>query len=100
MTKSMSLQKTLAPWTGCVHMLVVILLAAYTTVGRADPPSASLVDIATDATDPQNLADTEPSIAVSLTGDIAVVSFSEPWDKDDAKVMAPVWKSADGGLTW
>ena len=56
-------------------------------------------DIATDALDPNNLADTEPSIAVNPQnpGEIAIVAFSENWN---ATTGAPVWKSSDGGLTW
>jgi hypothetical protein len=61
--------------------------------------AATLVDIATDATDPLNLADTEPSIAVNPVDPtkIAVVTFSENWGPN---AMAPVWKSDDGGVTW
>lgn len=57
------------------------------------------VNIATDATDPANSADTEPSIAVNPTNplDIAVVAFSGNWS---ATTAAPVWRSSDGGLTW
>lgn len=64
--------------------------------------AATIKDTATDATDPSNLADTEPSIAVSPLNsmEIAVVAFSENWDPNDASVMAPVWKSHDGGATW
>lgn len=60
---------------------------------------ATVIDIATDSTDPSNLADTEPSIAVNPTNpkEIVVVSFSENWDPQQ---MAPVWKSRDGGKTW
>lgn len=76
-----------------VLALVLILLSF--------PPAAkaqTLRDIATDATDPFNLGDTEPSIAVDPSNPlrIAVVSFSEPW----GALGAPVWMSADGGLTW
>ena len=61
--------------------------------------TAAIVDIATDATDPGNLADTEPSIAVNPVNpnEIAVVSFSKSWGPDQ---MAPVWKSDDAGMTW
>lgn len=57
------------------------------------------VNIATDATDTANSADTEPSIAVNPTNplDIAVVAFSGNWSATQA---APVWRSSDGGLTW
>lgn len=76
-------------------------LAAALVLGSARPSSAQArqVDIATDATDTANSADTEPSIAVNPTNplDIAVVAFSGNWT---ATTSAPVWKSADGGLTW
>jgi hypothetical protein len=56
-------------------------------------------DIATDALDPTDRADTEPSIAVNPTNtkEIAVVAFSENWG---AGINAPVWKSSDRGKTW
>lgn len=56
------------------------------------------VDIATDATDPSNLNDFEPSIAVNPANplQIAVVTFSESWSTGNA----PVWRSDDGGTTW
>jgi len=56
-------------------------------------------DIATDALDPNNLSDTEPSIAVNPKDprDIAIVTFSENWS---ATSSAPVWKSSDRGETW
>ena len=56
-------------------------------------------DIATDALDPSNLDDTEPSIAVSPRnhGEIAIVTFSENWSPAKG---APVWKSTDHGQTW
>ena len=56
-------------------------------------------DIATDALDSLNLADTEPSIAVNPknTKEIAIVSFSENWG---VGTNAPVWKSSDRGNTW
>jgi hypothetical protein len=59
--------------------------------------TARIVNIATDETDPRNLDDSEPSIAVNPLNplEIAVVSFSERWPQ-----MAPVWKSDDGGYTW
>lgn len=60
---------------------------------------ARLVDIAGDANDPSNLSDTEPSIAVNPANpnEIAIVTFSESWGPN---IMAPVWKSRDGGATW
>src|SRR5262249_45736843 len=77
-----------------VMSLIVAIPAARAT--------ATIKDIATDATDPSNLSDTEPSIAVNPINpqEIAVVAFSEPWDPNDPTVMAPVWKSRDGGVTW
>jgi hypothetical protein len=64
---------------------------------QAPPPP--LVDVATDATDPNSFSDTEPSIAVNPTNplDIAVVTFAEPWGPGE---KAPVWRSSDGGKTW
>ena len=75
------------------YLLMVALIAfAFPRSGN----SQTIKDIATNATDPSNLADTEPSIAVDPSNPlrIAVVSFSEPWG---ASVMAPVWKSTDRG---
>jgi hypothetical protein len=59
----------------------------------------TLIDVATDDTDPLNLADTEPSIAVNPVNplEIAIVTFSESWSSTRA---ASVWKSSDGGTTW
>src|SRR6266481_6773235 len=56
-------------------------------------------DIATDALDPNNLSDTEPSIGVNPhnSRDIAIVTFSENWN---AATGAPIWKSSDRGETW
>jgi len=56
-------------------------------------------DIATDALDPNNLSDTEPSIAVNPhnTEEIAIVTFSENWSPATG---APVWKTSDRGVTW
>ncbi len=56
-------------------------------------------NVATDALDPSNLADTEPSIAVNSqnTREIAIVTFSENWTPTTG---APVWKSDDRGWTW
>ena len=80
---------------GRAHLLAAALILAVPSAGSA----ATIVDIASDATDPLNLADTEPSIAVNPTDPlkIAVVSFSENWGPNN---MAPVWKSDDGGATW
>src|SRR4051794_38629089 len=86
--------------TACALVATAALAAA--GAGFYDATTAKILDIATDATDPQNLADTEPSIAVNPKNpkEIAIVSFSQPWDPNDASVMAPIWKSRDGGLTW
>jgi len=77
------------------------LVAAALTVGIGAAIDAQVrqVNVATDATDPNNLGDTEPSIAVNPVNhqQIAIVSFSEGWVGSQ---MAPVWKSDDGGLTW
>ena len=72
----------------CVHVTAATLQA-----------QVRQVNIATDATDPGNLGDTEPSIAVNPANplEVVVVSFSETWN---ATTMAPVWKSSNGGLTW
>jgi hypothetical protein len=79
-------------------VLVLSLIVAIPAASEA----ATIKDIATDANDPSNLSDTEPSIAVNPINpqEIAVVAFSEPWDPNDPTVMAPVWKSLDGGVTW
>src|SRR5207302_713448 len=76
-------------------LLVTVFMSVCPVVGF----SQTIKDIATDATDPNNLADTEPSIAVDPNNPlrIAVVSFSEPWA---AQLGAPVWMSTDGGNTW
>ncbi len=78
---------------------VRVLLAAELLALSGTASAQTLVDIATDVTDPFNLADTEPSIAVNPQNplEIAVVSFSEGWGPGDP---APVWKSSDGGATW
>lgn len=72
------------------------LCASAPTVARAQ---AFLRNIATNATDPFNSADTEPSIAVDPRNPqrIAVVAFSGNWSATQA---APVWRSDDGGETW
>jgi hypothetical protein len=77
-----------APWLAAVWLSLPSAAAAQT-----------LIDIATDATDPANLADTEPSIAVNPQNpqEIVVVTFSEGWGPG---LPGPVWKSDDGGATW
>jgi len=77
------------------------LLAAAIIIRTAGASDAQVrqVNVATDATDPSNLGDTEPSIAVNPRNpqEVVIVAFSEKWS---ATQMAPVWKSDDGGLTW
>src|SRR4029077_15961451 len=82
-------------YSSCARFVAAALMLA--VPGGAS--AATLVDIATDVTDPLNLADTEPSIAVNPVDPtkIAVVTFSENWGPNN---MAPVWKSDDGGATW
>jgi hypothetical protein len=91
---SMSSIDTLARWIFVPFVATALLLAS-----PGGGSAATLVDIATDATDPSNLGDTEPSIAVNPLNplEIAVVTFSEGWGPTQ---MAPVWKSNDGGMTW
>jgi hypothetical protein len=75
------------------------MLALIFAFPQSGSGTATIVDIATNATDPSNLADTEPSIAVNPANplEIAVVTFSEGWGPGN---MGPVWRSADGGVTW
>src|SRR2546421_7969617 len=79
-----------------VYLLAIAIIAI-------TPPSfisaQTIKDIATNATDPSNLPDTEPSIAVDPTNPmrIAIVTFAENWG---GSVKAPVWISTDGGSTW
>jgi CARDB protein len=91
---------TVTRWAFLAAVVVAVVLAS-SRGGEAVP---TLIDIATDATDPFNLADTEPSIAVNPANplEIAVVAFSGNWGPavTGAQVNAPVWKSTDGGLTW
>src|SRR2546423_8671930 len=56
-------------------------------------------DIATNANDPSNLDDSEPSIAINPANplEISIVTFCESWAPGQ---LAPVWKSFDGGVTW
>ena len=62
---------------------------------------AQLVDIATNATDPNNLVDAEPSIAVNPLNpnQIAVVAFSGGWSQATG-LRGPVWMSSNGGASW
>jgi hypothetical protein len=77
-------------------------LAALLALGVSAVPLAAqarLADVATDANDPFNLSDTEPSIAVNPLNplEIVIVTFSENWGPG---VRAPIWRSTNGGLTW
>ena len=77
----------------------VVIAAFFLSVSSLCEAQVRQVNIQTDATDPNNRGDTEPSIAVNPTNflEIVVVAFSENWT---ATQGAPVWKSSDGGLTW
>jgi uncharacterized repeat protein (TIGR01451 family) len=83
-----------------VGWILLVLIAACTCVLAPATAwsQATQVDIATDLTDPSNLNDFEPSIAVNPANplQIAVVTFSETWSSGNA----PVWRSDDGGKTW
>ena len=82
------------------HVFVYLLVIAINTITLPSFISAQTIkDIATNATDPSNLADTEPSIAVDPTNPlrIAIVSFAENWGPG---ANAPVWMSTNGGTTW
>jgi hypothetical protein len=76
-----------------VALLTLMLLAA--------TAQAQLVDIATNLTDPNNLVDAEPSIAINPTNpkQIAVVSFSGGWSQATG-LRGPVWMSTNGGASW
>jgi len=80
-------------------LFVVAVVFAFAAAPSRAAGQATIRDIATDTTDPSNLADTEPSIAVNPTNtkEIVVVSFSENWG---SATDAPVWHSTDGGVTW
>ncbi|HEU5400151.1 MAG TPA: sialidase family protein [Terriglobales bacterium] len=76
--------------------MITVIITTCSVIGV----SQTIKDIATDVTDPNNLADTEPSIAVDPSNPlrIAIVSFSEPWGAGN--INAPVWVSTDGGNSW
>lgn len=84
-----------------LHLFIVVtgLLIAITLTAHVPVAAQTMVDIATDATDPANLGDAEPSIAVNPRNprEISIIAFSEPWS---AQTGAPVWRSTDGGVTW
>ncbi|MBC7777691.1 MAG: HYR domain-containing protein [Phycisphaerae bacterium] len=85
-----------APTLFSTSKAIVALLFICATLSKLP---AQISDIATDVTDPFNMGDTEPSIAVNPLNplEIAVVAFSEPWSPGAG---SPVWKSNNGGLTW
>src|SRR3989442_10466286 len=81
---------------------VFVYLLAIAIIAITLPPSIpaqTIKDIATDATDPNNLRDSEPSIAVDPSNPmrIAILSFAENWG---GGANAPVWISTNGGSTW
>jgi HYDIN/CFA65/VesB family protein len=78
------------------HIFFALLMLPLASVAAAQ----TLVDIATDATDPFDLDDSEPSIAVNPLNplEIRVVTFAEGWSLGTA--LGPVWVSNDGGVTW
>ena len=80
-------------WRVAAASGIVLLLA------DASAAQVRQVNIATNATDPGNSGDTEPSIAVNPINplEVVVVAFSGNWT---ATQNAPVWKSSDGGITW
>jgi hypothetical protein len=82
-------------------ILAVSLAIAWATAVITAPgaAAAAIRDIATDTTDPGNMRDTEPSIAVNPTNpnDIVVVTFAEGWAPG---TPAPVWRSNNLGFSW
>ncbi|MBI3909715.1 MAG: DUF11 domain-containing protein [Armatimonadetes bacterium] len=78
---------------------MLILAVALVLVPVPSQAQPIIVDIATNATDPFNLDDAEPSIAVNPANplEISVVTFAEGWGPGSP---GPVWKSFDGGMTW
>jgi hypothetical protein len=77
-----------------LHLLIFALLLSMAAAAFGQ----TLVDVVNDATDPTNLDDSEPSIAVNPINplEIAIVAFSGSWSATNA----PVFKSTDGGSTW
>ena len=85
---------------GISKQILISIMAIATTAGSSGMMRAqNLVNVATNATDPGDLADTEPSIAVNPTNplEIVIASMSEGWGPS---VSAPLWRSVDGGTTW
>lgn len=76
-----------------------ICTSVVTALGLSACGTLHMKDIATDALDPSNLEDSEPSIAVNPqdTRQVAVVAFSEQWTPTTG---APIWKSDDRGRNW
>src|SRR5437764_13739938 len=60
---------------------------------------AVLINVANDITDPFNLDDSEPSIAVNPLNplEISIVTFAEGFSPG---IPGPVYRSTDGGMTW
>src|SRR4051812_9499540 len=83
----------------CSEVQMKRSLAALLLLFCATLRAQTLVDIATDLTDPHNYDDAEPSIAVNPMNplDIAVIAFSGGWD---ATTAGPIWRSSDGGISW
>jgi hypothetical protein len=92
---SLSTNHTLVQRVLVPFLALWLIIMTLSLLGTAQ----TIKDVATNATDPFNLADTEPSIAVDPANPlrIAIVSFSEPWGPATG---APVWMSTDGGVTW
>jgi hypothetical protein len=92
--------RTRRPFPLLKRVFVYLLVIAIYAITLPSFVSAQTIkDIATDATDPSNLADTEPSIAVDPTNPlrIAILSFAENWG---GAVRAPVWITTNGGTSW
>ncbi len=92
-----------------ILVLLPITIFAATCSGGEQPGMEEIfiTDIATDATDPCDLPDGEPSIAVNPKNpeEIVVLTFSEGWGPSTCKKRedlekAPLWRSSDGGRTW
>ena len=82
----------------CIFTIAIGFLLIQAPVELA-AQTAFIKDIATDANDPLNRDDSEPSIAVNPLNpnEITIVAFSESWNSTRG---APTWRSFDGGLTW
>jgi len=85
-----------------IRAILIGSLVAVWAMALVSAPCAAVLqfkDIATDGSDPGNLSDTEPSIAVNPLNpnDIVIVTFSEGWTPG---ASAPVWRSLDGGFSW